>query len=229
MLRIAELKKEEAMRMKRTNRIWITLFFTPFLASLVLVAPVPAENPEVPEAVKHLVGTYSGSWTMYGVDDKGGVVEKMKWTDVMEAKDPQIKDGRAFVSTLDKMEFGGGVPTQQMAGTEGYFLQKDGSLGDYYFENHGQVVKMTRIGEKTWVYTMPAHAGRLAFLGFQNVVAGRHVLVKEITEEEGMECHRISRLTTVNWKDQEGRSRWLQFVSLQGVHRRALAPETNKQ
>jgi hypothetical protein len=46
------------------------------------------------------------------------------------------------------------------------------------------------------------------------------VVVKEITEEDGAEVHRICRVTTVNWKNRNGELKWLQFVSLQGQHRR---------
>jgi hypothetical protein len=41
-----------------------------------------------------------------------------------------------------------------------------------------------------------------------------------VTKEQVMETHRISRLTTVSWKDKEGKECWLQFVSLQGFHKR---------
>ncbi len=37
---------------------------------------------------------------------------------------------------------------------------------------------------------------------------------------QGAETHWISRLTTVSWKDKAGKERWLQFVSLQGYHKR---------
>jgi hypothetical protein len=206
----------------RKRRFLIQLCCIPVMFNLVLATPVFGESQKVPDAVKALVGTYTGSWVMYGINPEGGVVEKMKWTDVIEAKKPEIKDGRAFVSTVDRMQFEGGIPPQQMTGTEGYFLNKDGSLGDYYFENYGQVFKMIRLGEKTWVYAMPANPGRLAFLGFQNVISGRHVMVKEVTEEDGIEFHRISRVTTVNWKDQTGQSRWMQYISLKGFHKRSL-------
>jgi hypothetical protein len=39
-------------------------------------------------------------------------------------------------------------------------------------------------------------------------------------KEQGLETHRISRVTTVSWQDKEGQERFLQFVSLQGHHRR---------
>jgi hypothetical protein len=35
-----------------------------------------------------------------------------------------------------------------------------------------------------------------------------------------VETHRITRITTVTWKDKEKADRALQFVSLQGYHKR---------
>lgn len=42
-----------------------------------------------------------------------------------------------------------------------------------------------------------------------------------ITREQAIETHRISRLTTVNWKDKQGKDCGLQFVSLRGFHQRS--------
>ena len=36
----------------------------------------------------------------------------------------------------------------------------------------------------------------------------------------GVETHRVSRVTTVSWKDKDGAERTTQFVSLQGYHKR---------
>ena len=44
---------------------------------------------------------------------------------------------------------------------------------------------------------------------------------KVVTSEEGVEIHRITRVTTVNWTDQAGQERSTQFVSLQGFHQTA--------
>src|SRR5438045_6494062 len=86
-----------------------------------------------------LEGTYKGSWTMYGIDDNDNVVKKMAWTDTMKAFGAEIKGGRAQVSTTDEMTFEGGkAPPFKVEGKEGYFLQKDGSLGEYFVETYGQ-------------------------------------------------------------------------------------------
>jgi hypothetical protein len=46
------------------------------------------------------------------------------------------------------------------------------------------------------------------------------VVVKVVTKENNLETHRISRVSTVRWKDKEGKERVTQFVSLQGYHQR---------
>jgi hypothetical protein len=192
-----------------------------FMALITLFAAGFLVGQDVPEEVKAMVGTYEGSWVMFGIDAEGNIVEKMKWTDTMTAANPIVKDGKAYVETVDRMTFeGGNIPPQEVRGTEGYFLNKDGSPGDYYFENFGQVIKMVRLNKYTWVYATPAVPGRLGFLGFPNVISGRHVVVKEVTEENGAEVHRISRVTTVNWKDPNGAVKWKQFVSLKGCHKK---------
>jgi hypothetical protein len=41
-----------------------------------------------------------------------------------------------------------------------------------------------------------------------------------VTSEEGIEIHRITRVTIVTWTDQAGQDRSIQFVSIQGFHKR---------
>ena len=51
----------------------------------------PAEPAkEVPEEVRALEGTYTGAWTMYGINDKGEVVKKMSWTDTVKATGAEV-------------------------------------------------------------------------------------------------------------------------------------------
>jgi hypothetical protein len=174
-----------------------------------------------PKEVRDLVGTYTGSWAMFGIDAKGEVVKRVAWTDTIKAEKPEVKGDRAYVSTTDEMTFEGGkIPPIKVQGKEGYFLKKDGGLGDYFVETSGQTSRMVKVGENVWSSTTPAAAQELARLGFPKGASGQHVLVKVVTKEQRVEAHRVSRLTTVNWKDQEGKERWLQFVSLKGFHKR---------
>jgi hypothetical protein len=178
-----------------------------------------ADTP--PKEVRDLIGTYTGSWTMFGIDAKGEVIKRMAWTDTIKAEKPEVQGGRAYVSTTDEMTFAGGkIPPLEVHGKEGYFLKKDGGLGDYFIESSGQTNRMVKVGENVWSYTTPAAAQELGRIGFPKDASGQHVLVKVVTKEKGIETHRISRLTTVSWKDKEGKERWLQFVSLQGFHKR---------
>jgi len=174
------------------------------------------DAPEtVPEEVRAMEGTYTGSWAMYGIDEKGEIVRSIAWTDTMQASSPQVEGDRAFVNTTDEMTFEGGqIPPFKVQGREGYYLESDGGLGAYFIETMGQAYRMVKVGENVWSYTTPVAIQELGPLGFPGNASGQHVLVKVVTHEQGTETHRISRLTTVNWKDGEGKEQVLQFVSL---------------
>jgi hypothetical protein len=183
-------------------------------------APAQTGSKQVPKDVEAISGTFIGSWTMFGIDGQGQVVKKGSWTDTMKADSPVLKEDRAYVTTVDEMLFEGRPTPMRIEGKEGYLLNKDGTLGDYFIETFGQVIRMQQVARDTWVYSVPANPRELAPLGFTNVASARHVVVKVVTREDGVETHRISRVTTVNWKDREGKGRWIQYVSLQGFHRR---------
>ncbi len=174
-----------------------------------------------PKQVRDLAGTFTGAWTLYGVDDKGAVVKRMAWTDTVKAEDPQLKGDRAFVAVTDEMTFEGGkIPPFKVKGTEGFFLNKDGGLGDYFVEIAGKLNRMVKLADNVSTYAAPADALELGQMGFPSGASGQHVLVKVVTTEQGAETHRITRVTTAKWNDKGGKERWLQFMSLQGFHRR---------
>jgi hypothetical protein len=217
--------QEDVMR-----RMYQTPLLLPTFLGLCAVPNVPAlslesRQGEVPKEVQGMVGVYTGSWTMYGVDGKGQVVKRMAWTDTMKADGATVKGDRAYVTTTDEMTFEGGqIPKMKVPGTEGYFLNKDGSLGDYFIETFGQVHRAHKIGKDVWTYASAASPQELAMLGFSNVSVSQHVVVKVVTHDKGIETHHISRVTTVKWKDTAGEERTLQYVSLQGVHKRQAPP-----
>ena len=185
------------------------------------VAQQTDASGSVPEEVRALEGTYTGSWTIYGINEEGEIVTIFAWTDTMRASGAQVEGNRAFVNTTDEMTFEGGqIPPFKVQGKEGYYREKDGVLGAYFIETVGQTYQMVEVGEDVWSYTTPAPTQELRRLGFPESASGQHVLVKVATHEQGVETHRISRLTTVNWKDSEGEEQVLQFVSLQGYHQR---------
>lgn len=183
--------------------------------------PTNDSSPVVPQAVRDLEGTYVGSWTVFGIDEEGQVVKLMSWTDTIQAETPQIEGEQAYVLTTGEMVFeNSNIPPMTIAGKEGYFLLPDGSLGDYFVETNGQLSKSHHLSENVWISVTPASAQELASYRLPNVSAGQHILNKVVTSEEGVEIHRITRVTTVSWTDQAGQERSTQFVSLQGFHQR---------
>ena len=188
-------------------------FFTPLLAQ---------NKPEqVPKEVREIVGTYTGSWTSYNLDRNGQVIKQATWTDTLKAENPVVEKSRAYVTTTDDLVFEGGkIPPIKVPGKEGYLLNSDGGLGEYFIEVFGQTYKMRKLDENTWAYTAPAAPQEFALLGAANVLSGQHALLKVVTFEGGIETHHISRLTTVRWKEASGKERSTQFVSLQGQHQR---------
>jgi hypothetical protein len=210
--------------MRRTYRLVLSL--PVLVAGWTLSAsggadPNPDASGEVPKEVRALAGTYTGAWTMYGIDEKGEVVKRMTWTDTMKADSPEVKGERAYVATADEMTFEGAKgPPLKVEGKEGYYLKKGGGLGDYFIETRGQVHRLAKLGDNVWTYAAPAAEQELARLGFPKGTSGQHVVVKVVTTEQGAETHRISRVTTVRWKDKDGKENALQFVSLQGYHKR---------
>jgi hypothetical protein len=180
-----------------------------------------ATGRPMPKELSDLTGTFVGEWTLFGIDENGQVVKKAAWTDTIKAENPVIKGDRAFVTTSDEMVFEGGkIPPRKYQGTEGYFINADGSLGDYFIESFGKTTRMHRLAENIWAYGIPAASQEIAQLGFSNFSSAHHALVKVVTRENGTETHRITRITTVNWKDKTGKERCTQFVSLQGYHKK---------
>lgn len=199
---------------------WIFIWVAAGLAPLV-AAPEPKPARAVPAEVRALAGTYAGAWTTYGLAPGGSVVARMSWKDVMRAEEPALDGDVAYVRTTDDMTFEGEVrPPLRVNGREGYVLRPDGTPGEYFVETFGERHTLNRLAPDTWAYSTTADPRELAGLGFPAGAAGRHVVVKVVTREGGVETHRISRVTTVHWKDADKKERTLQFVSLQGYHRR---------
>ena len=205
--------------MNETLNTFVKLTLLTVCCSVSLFAQ---NNPtQIPKEVKDVVGAYAGSWTSYGLDANGQVIKQAAWTDTLKAENPVVEKSRAFVTTSDEMIFEGGrIPAMKVSGKEGYLLNSDGSLGEYFIETYGQTYKMQKLGENVFAYSVPAAPQELARLGAAKALSAQHTLIKVVTFEQGVETHNISRLTTVRWKDTNGKERTTQFISLQGRHQR---------
>jgi hypothetical protein len=194
-----------------------------FALFLCFAANSLAQNTaqKIPAEVQAIAGNFTGTWTSYTLNDKGEVVKQAAWTDTIKAEKPSALADRAYVETIDEMTFEGGrIPPQKVVGKEGYMLNKDGSLGDYYIEIFGQTIPMKKLSENVQAYSVPANAREFTMLG-DKFISGIHALVKTTTIEQGVETHSITRITTARWKDAECKERLTQFVSLQGQHKKS--------
>jgi hypothetical protein len=204
--------------MNKTVNTFLALSLLTVCCSVSLFAQ---NKPAPPKEVSDVAGMYTGSWMSFGLDASGQVIKQAAWTDTVKAENPIVEKNRAYVTTTDDMTFEGGkIPPMKIAGKEGYLINSDGSLGEYFIEAYGQTYKMQKLGENVLAYTVAASPQELARLGVPNAQWAQHVLLKIITFEQGVETHNISRVTTVRWKDASGKERVTQFVSLQGQHQR---------
>jgi hypothetical protein len=191
-----------------------------FSAVAALKAEEKQQRRAIPQEVKDIAGAYSGSWTSFGLDQQRQPVKQASWTDTIQAENPQVEGDRAYVNIHIEMNFEGGqIPPFKLDGKEGYFLKPDGTLGDYFIETFGRLNRGQQISKGIWTYASEAEAQELARMGLNGAKAG-HVVVKVMGMEDGVETHRITRITTARWKDAAGKEQTQQFVSLQGVHRK---------
>lgn len=205
---------------KFVDCISFSFFLFILTAGLAVNSSAQKTESKIPAEVQAIAGSFTGAWTSYGINDKGEVVKQMAWTDVIKADKPTASADRAYVETVDEMTFEGGrIPPQKIVGKEGYLLNKDGSLGDYFIEIFGQTIPMKKLSSDTWAYSVVANPQEFRMLG-DKFVSATHVLVKTTVVDQGIETHNISRITTLKWKDAEGKERLTQFVSLQGQHRK---------
>jgi hypothetical protein len=183
----------------------------------------------IPKEVQALAGTYTGKWTSFGLDERGQIVKRAVWTDKVVAEKPARDDrNRAYLTTQIQMTFEGGmIPPMTIEGKDGYYFRADGTVGDQFIETMGQENRLHQIGTNAWSFSASANSRELTQMGFPAGASAQHVFVKVKNMEAGQETHRITRVTTVGWKDRDGAERWLQFTSLEGFHRREKATSDN--
>src|SRR4051812_34286862 len=96
---LIRVRLPEARRPDMRRTYWLMLSLPALVGGCVLslsggAEPPPRAKPDIPKEVRALAGTYTGAWTMYGIDEKGEVVKRMAWTDTMKAGSPEVKGER---------------------------------------------------------------------------------------------------------------------------------------
>lgn len=115
---------------------------------LALVVSLPAQDAParvVPKELSDLVGNFTGSWTMFGINDKGDVVPRMKWTDVITITKPTVEKDRVLVETVDEMTFTEPkIPIRKSKGKRGLLPEQGWIAGGLLYRDerrdhpHGQ-------------------------------------------------------------------------------------------
>ena len=173
------------------------------------------------EALARLAGPFDGEWTIFGVDANGATKTVTHWTDHATTAAPVTSGDRVTVEATDTMTFDGMPHPITKTWTEGYFLTADGSIGDRFVDQNGAVTLEKEIAPNTFTMVETATAADLAQLGFTRAVSGTHVTVKVVTTDGQTDVERISRVTTVQSKDESGADKFVQMVTMQGAHRHA--------
>ena len=174
---------------------------------------------EALETVSAMVGTFGGSWEMFGLDAQDQPVVAMTWTDVATATDPVAEAGRAYVSITDVMDTDAYGQMEQ-SWIEGVYIEDDCSVGVPFMEMDGEVTEMPWIEDDHVQYTTEVTDNDLWFfenIDTSNFITGSHTTDKYVSFPDGVETHEITRTTHLEY-DADGETVVLDFTSLSGTH-----------
>jgi hypothetical protein len=173
------------------------------------------------DAAKSITGVYEGQWELFGLTPNGDVAKKSNWTDRIVAAGPvKVLDKKAFVSVKSEMKFEGGK-IQSFEFTEGFFVNEDETAGLRFFETYGAVTIEKEIAEKVWAFETALSKWDLDSLGLkaEQIIFSKNLTTK-VEANDDSKTEWVSRLTTIQWKDDGGKIQSKQFVSLQGHHKK---------
>jgi len=174
-----------------------------------------AQAQDAAAAVKKLEGVYAGEWTMYRLGDKAQPMPAGSWKDTLTSKEVTITKAEAAVAINIAMRFDNPrIPAMKFNSREGYTLDAKGKPQAYFIEMNGQRVIAQEVGPNTYAYTSKPDAQELGRLGLGQAKDAWHTTVKAVVLVQGVETHKITRLTTAVLADGSIQ----QFVSLSGFH-----------
>ena len=181
---------------------------------------ISAKSQDINHRANALLGNFAGEWTSYKKNLAGDIEMVVTWKDTLRTSDLHINDSMAYVKVSSKSVFDNpSIPEYSLEFTEGFFIE-DGVIGDHFFEVLGKKTIQTKLDAHTYVYSQKIEPNEFSQMRFFNVVEGYHTVVKLVLITDGVERHDISRLSTIQWIDTQGKVQNTQFVSLKGFHER---------
>lgn len=191
---------------------------TLIIVSLLIINFSYAQNIEVEK--NKLIGKYTGEWQAFKKDIHNNIVESVSWKDIVTTSELIETDTLIYVNVQSKLTFDNPqIPEFEMQFKEGFYLENN-KISKMFFTYMNNEIEQIKTSENTYVYTQKINNYEFAQLGFNNAIEGFHTVIKVIINSEGQEIHKIKRITTVLWYDENKKIRNLQFVSLSGFHQK---------
>jgi hypothetical protein len=186
------------------------------------------------DAVKALIGTYTGESQLYALDANGSVQPTIHFHESIVVGEPVEQNGKAFAPVEDTMTYSDPhIPQQKIEWNEGFYVNPDGTAGAHYFRttmppSPADVIEMPIGGEAVTfdadVTKVPYILEGLGFSGKDRTVTyAKQTTVKNVVKSATTETDVITQFSTVIWTDAAGASHTSQFVSLNGYQSREIA------
>lgn len=199
--------------MIKTYGISILLFVLLFLT-------INLGAQDVKQEMEKLNGVFAGEWTSYKKGITGEIVVANSWKDTLITEEPIKDETTVHVKVKCSYTFDNpNIPDYYLEFREGFYYEGE-EIKDRFFSSGGSIIKFVQIDENTFMYNQPVHKNEFSQMRFLSGLDGTHSIIKVISDEEGQEFHRITRITTLRYLDENDKIRSTQFVSLKGYHKR---------
>jgi hypothetical protein len=173
----------------------------------------------IEDEINKLTGEFAGEWTTYKLNESGAIVKAYSWIDTLRASDPVITKSEAYITVKGFMHFEDpNIPPYKIQFKEGFKIT-NGKVGAHFYTILGVESIETKISENTYVITNEISPLELPQLGFKTINQGVHTTIKVVLHVNGKEIHKISRISTITWEE-ENKEKEIQFLSMEGNHTR---------
>lgn len=187
---------------------------------LLCGASVNLGAQDVEKEMEKLKGVFTGEWTSFKKGVSGEIVAANSWKDTLITEEPIKDESTVHVKVKCSYTFDNPqIPPYYLEFREGFYYEGD-QVKDHFFSTGGSITKFTELDENTFVYNQEIHQNEFHQMRFLRGLDGVHSIVKVVTNEEGQEFHRITRISTLRYLDEDDKIKSTQFVSLVGYHKR---------
>ncbi len=179
-----------------------------------------AKTQTIEDEINKLSGNFVGEWTSFKNDATGNIVKSASWKDTLLASKPIKNDSILYVNVHSKMVFDNPhIPVYEVNFKEGLYFKNNVVL-KHFFTYRNLEVEQIKLDNNTYAYSQKVETFEFPQMGFNSATEGTHTMVKVIVNIDGQEIHKVKRITTILWKDDNNSVQSSQFVSLSGYHKK---------